>query len=80
VGPNVGAPTVIKVGNVTRTINLSYEMQKHQIDFEVPPHSKLMEIIPYKPVDVSLETRDVGSKDRRLLALHLQSMTFEKLH
>lgn len=79
VGPNVGKPSIIKVGNVSRTLVFTKEMKKQQVDFEVPANSLVMDIIPYQPFDVSLESRDISANDRRLLGLHLQSMRVEKL-
>lgn len=74
VGPNVGAAARIKLGDVIQTIAFEYDMKTFTLDFDLPSAVNKIEIIPFEPVDLSHETREATTNDRRLLGLHLQSI------
>ena len=79
VGDNNHQPSVIKIGDVERKIQFTSQMQRYQLDLTIPESMMQMEIIPAEALDTSGKTRSIGASDRRLLALHLQSIQIIKL-
>ena len=73
-GPNIGVPTVIKIGSVEHHIILAEKMQLFTMPFLLSESSNILQIIPPHPV--SPHEIDERNSDFRKIGIGLQDITF----
>ena len=73
-GPNIGAPTTIKIGSTTHQIILSDQMQLFTLSFTLSKPSNTVQIIP--PHAISPQQLDPRNADTRKIGIGMQSMAF----
>lgn len=74
-GPNIGAPTTIKIGSSERQIILSTEMQLFKVPFDLSESSNTIQIIP--PAPISPKEIDPRNLDTRKLGIGIEKIAFE---
>ncbi|MBU3624406.1 glycosyltransferase family 39 protein [Polynucleobacter sp. AP-Latsch-80-C2] len=74
-GPNVGAPTTIKIGSSEKQIVLSNEMQLFKVPFDLSESSNTIQIIP--PTPTSPKEIDPRNLDTRKLGIGIEKIAFE---